>query len=76
MVGAAVGGLSETVQPGVTGELFAAGQWDALADAVRRVLERGISAYETGLARASLESSWESYVERLLLFFSRVRSAR
>ena len=76
MVGASVGGLSETVRPGVTGELFAAGDPDALADAVRRVIERGISSYEPGLTLAARESSWPSYVERLLAFFSRVRSAR
>jgi glycosyltransferase involved in cell wall biosynthesis len=76
MVGASVGGLSETVRPGVTGELFTAGDSDALADAVQRVLDRGISSYEPGLALAAVESSWASYVERLLGFFSRVRSAR
>ena len=44
--------------------------------AVHRVLDRGMSSYEPGLALAAVESSWASYVERLLLFFSRVRSAR
>ncbi len=76
MVGTSVGGLSETVRPGVTGELFAAGDPDALADAVRKVIERGIFSYEPGLTLAARESSWASYVERLLAFFSRVRSAR
>ena len=76
IVAASVGGLSETVRPGVTGELFAAGDPGALADAVRRVIDRGISSYEPGLTLAARESSWPSYVERLLAFFSRVRSAR
>jgi glycosyltransferase involved in cell wall biosynthesis len=73
---ASVGGLAETVRPAVTGELFAAGDPGALADAVRRIIERGISAYEPGLALAAGESSWPRYVERLLAFFSSVRSAR
>jgi glycosyltransferase involved in cell wall biosynthesis len=76
MAAASVGGLSETVRPAVTGELFAAGDPGALADAVRRIIERGISAYEPGLTVAAGESSWARYVERLLAFFSDVRSAR
>jgi glycosyltransferase involved in cell wall biosynthesis len=76
MAAASVGGLSETVQPGATGELFAAGDPDALADAVHRILERGLSAYAAGLDVAVGESSWAHYVERLLAFFSGVRSAR
>jgi glycosyltransferase involved in cell wall biosynthesis len=76
MAAASVGGLSETVQPGVTGELFPVGDPNALADAVRRIVERGISRYENGLTLAAEESSWSRYVERLLAFFSGVRSAR
>ena len=76
MAAASVGGLSETVRPGVTGELFAAGDAGELAHAVRRIVERGISAYEEGLARAAEESSWGRYVQGLLAFFSGVRSAR
>ena len=76
MAAAAVGGLSETVQPGATGELFAPGNPDALADAVRRVIERGLSAYEPGLTRAAGESSWPRYVERMLAFFSSLRDGR
>jgi glycosyltransferase involved in cell wall biosynthesis len=75
MAAADVGGLSETVQPGVTGELFARGDPDALADAVRRVLARGLSEYQSGLARAGEEASWSRYADRLLSFLSSV-SAR
>ncbi len=72
MAAASVGGLAETVEPGVTGELFAPGDPDALADAVRRVLERGVAAYEPGLARAAEEASWPRYVDRLLSFLSKL----
>jgi glycosyltransferase involved in cell wall biosynthesis len=75
MAAADVGGLSETVKPGVTGELFAPGDPDALADAVRRVLGRGLSEYQPGLARAGEEASWSRYVDGLLSFLSSV-SAR
>lgn len=76
MAAASVGGLSETVRAGVTGELFDAGDPGSLAGAVARIVERGIAAYEEGLTRAAAESSWARYVERLLAFFSDVRSAR
>jgi glycosyltransferase involved in cell wall biosynthesis len=76
MAAASVGGLSETVRAGVTGELFDAGDPGALADAVRRIVDRGISAYEVGLTQAAEESSWARYVERLLAFFSGLGSAR
>jgi glycosyltransferase involved in cell wall biosynthesis len=76
MAAAEVGGLSETVEPGATGELFAPRDPGALADAVRRVIERGLSAYEPGLTRAAEESSWGRYVERLLAFFSGLRAGR
>jgi glycosyltransferase involved in cell wall biosynthesis len=76
MAAASVGGLSETVRAGVTGELFDAGDPGSLAGAVARIVERGIAAYEEGLTRAAEESSWARYVERLLAFFSDVRSAR
>ena len=72
MAAASVGGLAETVRAGVTGELFDAGDPGALADAVRRIVDSGISAYEGGLTQAAEESSWARYVERLLAFFSSV----
>ncbi len=70
---AAVGGLAESVQPGVTGELFAAGDSAGLAAAVRRVLGRGPAHYEPGLARAADQASWPRYVESLLSFLSSLR---
>jgi glycosyltransferase involved in cell wall biosynthesis len=74
MVAAAVGGLVETVQPGSTGELFAAGDADALAAAVVRVLAHGIAFYEPGLATAAKEASWPGYVDELLAFLSSLPS--
>jgi glycosyltransferase involved in cell wall biosynthesis len=66
LAAAAVGGLAETVEPGVTGELFPAGDAAALAAAVRCVLERGPGHYEEGLARAAERSSWPRYVDALI----------
>lgn len=74
MAAAAVGGLSETVRPGETGELFAAGDAEGLAAAVARVLERGIPAYAPGLARAAEDASWPRYADRLLAFLSSIRA--
>ncbi|HEX9303560.1 MAG TPA: glycosyltransferase [Thermoanaerobaculia bacterium] len=69
---AAVGGLAETVEPGVTGELFPPGNSGALAEAVERALDRGFSAYAPGLERAAEEASWPRYVESLLAFLGSV----
>jgi D-inositol-3-phosphate glycosyltransferase len=66
LAAAAVGGLAEIVEPGVTGELFPAGDTAALAAAVRCVLERGPGHYEEGLARAAEQSSWPRYVDALI----------
>jgi glycosyltransferase involved in cell wall biosynthesis len=74
MAAAAVGGLAETVVAGRTGELFAPGDPDALAEAVGRVLERGIAFYEPGLERAAAESAWPRYVDGLLSFFRSLRT--
>lgn len=66
MAAAAVGGLAETVDPGVTGEVFPAGDAAGLAAAVLRVLGRAPGHYEEGLARAAERASWPRYVEALL----------
>lgn len=66
LAAAAVGGLAETVEPGVTGELFPPGDAAGLAAAVERVLERAPGHYEAGLARAADRSSWPRYVDSLL----------
>lgn len=76
LAAAAVGGLAETVRPGVTGELFTPGDAAALAAAVRRVLARGPGHYEPGLRRAASDASWPRYVERLLSFLSSVRKRK
>ncbi len=65
MAASAVGGLKETVRAGVTGELFEPGDSSGLADAVRRVFERGLSAYEPGLERSARETSWTRYAVRI-----------
>jgi glycosyltransferase involved in cell wall biosynthesis len=69
---AQVGGLAETVGPGVTGELFLPGNSGALAAAVKRALDRGLSAYAPGLERAAEDASWPHYVDRLLAFLGSV----
>ncbi|MFY9549883.1 MAG: glycosyltransferase [Thermoanaerobaculia bacterium] len=64
----AVGGLKESVEPGVTGELFAAGDAAALASTVATVLQREPGFYAAGLARASERASWPRYADALLDF--------
>jgi glycosyltransferase involved in cell wall biosynthesis len=64
---ASVGGLAESVEPGVTGELFAPGDAAGLARAVETVIARG-GAYAPGLARAAERASWPRYVDALLSF--------
>jgi glycosyltransferase involved in cell wall biosynthesis len=68
MAAAAVGGLKEVVTPGVTGELFEPGDADGLADAVARIVARGIDSYAAGLARAAAASSWPNYACKVLEF--------
>lgn len=65
---AAVGGLAETIAPGVTGELFAAGDAEGLARAVETVIRRGPDAYAAGIARAAANASWPSYADALIAF--------
>lgn len=75
MVAAAVGGLSETVQPGSTGELFEPGNPVALAQAVGRVLARGFESYEPGLTAAAIERSWPRYADGVLSFLAGLKGA-
>jgi glycosyltransferase involved in cell wall biosynthesis len=70
----AVGGLVDAVEPGATGELFAAGDAANLARAVETVLARGDDAYAPGLARAAERASWPAYVDALLRFIDELRS--
>lgn len=72
---AAVGGLREAVQPGVTGETFPAGDPDALAHAVARILARGTASYAPGLERAARETSWPIYAEKIVAFLESCRDA-
>lgn len=71
-----VGGLAETVEPGVTGELFTPGDPAALAAAVRRILDRSRGHYEPGLARAAEAASWPAYVRVLLSFLRSLETGR
>lgn len=70
-----VGGLAETVVPGVTGELFEPGDAADLVRAVQTVLARGRPAYEPGLAAAAREASWASYAGSLRAFAGELASA-
>jgi glycosyltransferase involved in cell wall biosynthesis len=72
VVASAVGGLRDSIEPGVMGELFAPGDAEGLASAVSRALERGIAAYQAGLERAAERASWASYVDRLLTFLDSI----
>lgn len=74
LVAAAVGGLSETVEPGSTGELFAPDDPAALAQAVGRVLARGFQSYAPGLTAAANERSWPLYADGLLGFLDAVKA--
>ena len=71
-----VGGLKDAVVPGVTGELFAPGDAAGLADAVGRILDRGLAAYEPGLERAAEETAWPRYARRILDFVDSLPSRK
>jgi glycosyltransferase involved in cell wall biosynthesis len=73
---AEVGGLKDIVVPGVTGELFAPGDAGGLADAVGRVLARGLAAYAPGLDRAAAETAWPRYAEKILSFIAALRGRK
>jgi len=72
---AAVGGLKEAVEPGVTGELFDPGDAEGLARAVARIFERGTESYSAGLTRALRETSWPSYAGKIVDFLERFRAS-
>ncbi|MEP6993488.1 MAG: glycosyltransferase [Acidobacteriota bacterium] len=74
LAAAAVGGLSECVQAGGTGERFAPEDPAALAWAVETVLARGIDAYAPGLARAADAASWPRYADAILDFLASPRA--
>ena len=65
---ASVGGLAETIDPGVTGELFVSGDAAALSRAVETVIRRGVEAYAPGIARAAAAASWPRYADALIEF--------
>jgi len=73
---AEVGGLKDLVVPGVTGELFRPGDAGGLADAVSRVLARGLAAYAPGLHRAAAETAWPRYAEKIFSFITALPEVR
>lgn len=74
MVASRVGSLVETVVPGRTGELFEPGDARGLAEAVAKVLSRGVTEYEPGLEQAARQTTWSSYANTLLSFVSSLRA--
>mgnify|MGYP001180668403 CR=1 FL=1 len=67
------GGALEIVEPGATGELFRSETPEVLADAVRRFLDRGRSAYEPSCRERSgrfseerFLSEWRSIIEKAM----------
>ena len=72
LAAAAVGGLKEIVEPGVTGEIFEAEDAGSLADAVLRIFLTGDQAYQPGLERAALEMAWPNYARKILSFVTRL----
>ena len=74
MAAARVGSLAETIVPGATGELFEPGDSRGLAQAVAKVLSRGVAAYGTGLEQAAHDASWPSYAGALLTFVSSLQA--
>ncbi len=70
LAAAAVGGLAEVVRPGVTGEVFPAGDAGGLADAVARIFASGVESYRPGLEQAAHEMAWPRYAERILEFLT------
>jgi glycosyltransferase involved in cell wall biosynthesis len=73
---AALGGLREAVEPGVTGELFDAGDADGLAHAVARIFANGAESYREGLERAARETSWPLYARRIVEFLQAIRNRK
>lgn len=71
----AVGGLKEAVRPGITGELFAPGDAEGLAEAVARVLARGAESYTPGLEEAARRAAWPNYARRILRFLESIAPA-
>jgi glycogen(starch) synthase len=74
MAAAAVGGLAECVEPGVTGERFAPEDPAALALAVETILARGVDAYAPGLRRAADAASWPRYADAVMDFLASLRA--
>jgi glycosyltransferase involved in cell wall biosynthesis len=67
VVASAVGGIVEVVEDGRTGDLVPPGRPDALAAAIRRVLEdpaRGRAMGRAGRRRVEERFSWASVAER------------
>lgn len=70
MVGARIGGIPELIRPGQTGELFPAGDVDALVRAIQQVgaAEAASGAYSRNCSAADFETA-QSYYDRLMTLY-------
>ncbi len=79
VVGTRIGGMQETIVDGRTGLLVEAGEADALADAVCRLLDRPDHAAALAVAgreRAKTTFSWRARAQRLLDVYHRLAQGR
>ncbi len=76
VVGSAMGGIPELVDPGKTGELFEAGNVDDLMAAIRKITAdpETLAAYTANCAAAEFETS-ETYYEKLMDIYTKGRDA-
>ena len=70
VVGARIGGIPELIPPGQTGELFPAGDVDALVRAIQQVgaAEAASGAYSRNCSAADFETA-QSYYDRLITLY-------
>lgn len=77
VVSADRGGVSEQVQRSGAGELFEAGNPSAVAEAVRRMLQRDLHTLgNQGRAYAEREHAWEHVFDRIFAVYRDVLAAR
>lgn len=71
VLGAAIGGIPELIVPGVTGELFASGDADALTSKIQELWEAPArtAAYSANCGKLSFDTV-DAYCEKLLKYYS------
>ena len=74
IVAARVGGLTDAVAPGETGELFEPGDEAGLAAAVKTALARSAGFYDAGLAAAADRAAWPRYAASVREFVLALRA--